>query len=64
MQTLGLAEDWVAADEDDFVRLAQTRMQDRAGLAALRAGLRERMAASPLCDGGRFADDLLALLQA
>lgn len=64
LQTLDLAGDWVAADADDFVRRAAARMKDRAGLAALRAGLRGRMAAGPLCDGGRFADDLLALLQA
>lgn len=64
LQTLGLADGWVAADEDDFVRLAQARVQDRTGFAALRAGLRGRMAASALCDGSRFADDLLVLLQA
>jgi len=63
MQTLGLAEGWVARDDADFVRLARERMADRAGLAALRAGLRERMAASPLCGAEGFADDLLALLR-
>lgn len=64
LQTLGLADDWVAADEADFVRRAAARVQDRAGLAALRAGLRARLAASPLCDAGRFADQLLALVTA
>lgn len=64
LQALGLADGWVAADADDFVRLARLHVQDRAGLAALRAGLRQRMAASPLCDAGRFADDLLAQLTA
>lgn len=63
LQTLGLADDWVAADADDVVRRAAWVAQ-RPRLAALRAGLRDRMAASPLCDAGRFADDLLALLQA
>jgi protein O-GlcNAc transferase len=64
LQTLGLAEGWVAQDADDVVRLARQWTQDRAGLAALRAGMRQRMAASPLCDAGRFADDLLAQLTA
>lgn len=64
LQTLGLADDWVAADQADFVRRAAGRMQDRAGLAALRAGLRARLAASPLCDAGRFADQLLAVVKA
>ncbi|MFT7721519.1 MAG: tetratricopeptide repeat protein [Roseateles sp.] len=64
LHALGLAGDWVAGDADDFVRRAAAHVADRAGLAALRAGLRARLAASPLCDAGRFADDLLALLQA
>lgn len=62
LQTLGLAQDWVAADADDFVRRAELRSQDRVGLAALRASLRGHMAASPLCDAGCFADDLLVQL--
>ena len=33
------------------------------GLAALRSGLGERMAASPLCDGKRFATNLASLLR-
>ncbi|MFG6463783.1 tetratricopeptide repeat protein [Roseateles sp. DXS20W] len=63
-QTLGLADGWVARDTDDFVRLAALRVQDRMALATLRAGLRGRMAASPLCDAGRFAEAWLALLTA
>lgn len=64
LQTLGLARDWVATDADDFVRRAVCLAADRRGLAALRAGLRGRMAASPLCDADRFARDWLALVQA
>lgn len=60
LQTLGLAGDWVALDEDDFVSRAVQRMHDREGLAALRAGLRERLLDSPLCDGDRFAQHWLA----
>jgi len=64
LQTLDLAEEWVAADAEDLLRVARARMDDRPGLAALRAGLRERMAASALCDAKGFAADWLALLQA
>lgn len=64
LATLGLAEDWVAVDEDDFVRRAAARMQDRAALAALRAGLRERMARSALVDADAFARHWLAAVTA
>lgn len=60
LQTLGLADDWVAADAEDFVHRAGLRMQDRAGLAALRAGLRDRMRNSRLCDADTFAQHWLA----
>ncbi|WP_457442858.1 tetratricopeptide repeat protein [Roseateles sp. P5_E4] len=64
MQTLGLAPDWVASDAEDYVRLAVRWAADRAGLAALRAGLRERMAVSPLGDAERFAAGWVAQVQA
>ncbi|MDR7269217.1 putative O-linked N-acetylglucosamine transferase (SPINDLY family) [Pelomonas saccharophila] len=64
LQTLGLAGDWVAVDEDDYLRLAVRRAGDRTGLATLRGGLRQRMTASPLCDADRFAEAWLALVQA
>jgi predicted O-linked N-acetylglucosamine transferase (SPINDLY family) len=46
--------DLIARDEDDFVRIASALAADRPRLTALRADLRERMAASPLCDGPGF----------
>jgi predicted O-linked N-acetylglucosamine transferase (SPINDLY family) len=60
---VGLTE-MVACDQGDYVGLAVALAQDLPRLAALRAGLRPRMAASPLCDGPRFATNLLALLRA
>jgi protein O-GlcNAc transferase len=53
----GLSE-LIAADADAYLDIAAGLAQDRAALAALRAGLRDRMAASPLCDGPRFARHL------
>lgn len=47
--------DWVAADADDYVRKAIGFAGDVAGLAKLRAGLRQRVASSPLFDAARFA---------
>ena len=46
--------DWVARDWADYIGLAVRWARDRDGLAALRAGMRERVRRSPLCDGPRF----------
>lgn len=47
--------DWVAADRDEYVRLAISAASDIERLAKLRAGMRERLLASPLTDGPAFA---------
>ena len=63
MNAAGLP-DWIAADEDAYVRLAVARARDIAALADLRASLRERVRASPLCDAPRFASDFAVALRA
>ncbi|MBN1665298.1 MAG: tetratricopeptide repeat protein [Deltaproteobacteria bacterium] len=50
----GLA-DWIAADDDDYVLKAVIHTSNLERLAALRAGLREQVLASPLFDAARFA---------
>ncbi|MCC6474210.1 MAG: tetratricopeptide repeat protein [Burkholderiales bacterium] len=48
------ATDWIAADEASYLEIALRLAQDSGRLAAVRAGLRERVRASPLCDYERF----------
>ncbi len=55
--------DTVARDAAHYVDLATRLAEDRHTLAALRAGLRQRVAQSPLCDGPRFAAHLMAALR-
>ena len=57
LSNVGLTET-IARDLDEYVELAVSLAGDLPRLAALRAGLRQRMAASPLCDGKRFAAHL------
>jgi predicted O-linked N-acetylglucosamine transferase (SPINDLY family) len=61
LSTVGVTET-IAAGRDQYVELAVRLAEDVRHLAELRLGLRERMAASPLCDGRRFAENLLSLL--
>ncbi len=62
MCNVGLA-DWVAADVDEYVALAALKAADLGRLAELRATLRPRMRASPLCDAPRFGRALGAALR-
>jgi predicted O-linked N-acetylglucosamine transferase (SPINDLY family) len=62
-QTLGYLsllnlQELAAASEDQYVQIAADLARDFDRLADLRAGLRDTMAASPLCDGPRFARNL------
>ncbi|HEY0834275.1 MAG TPA: hypothetical protein VGE72_10250, partial [Azospirillum sp.] len=56
--TVAGLERCIAPDADAYVDRAAGLAGDLPGLAALRSGLRARMAASPLCDGERFARNL------
>ncbi len=62
LSNVGLTET-IAHDLDEYVELAVSLARDLPRLANLRAGLRQRMAASPLCDGQRFATDWVAMLR-
>ncbi len=48
MTTLGL-QDWIAEDEDEYVRIAVEKANDLAGLAKMRGTLRERLRTSIIC---------------
>ncbi len=60
LSTVGLAE-LVAQDEDEYLRIALELARDLPRLAQLRAGLRERMRASPLLAAAAFTRDLESL---
>jgi protein O-GlcNAc transferase len=57
LHALGLPE-LIAESEDQYVDIAAGLASDAQRLAALRAGLRERMAVSPLTDAERFTRKL------
>jgi predicted O-linked N-acetylglucosamine transferase (SPINDLY family) len=61
LSNVGLIET-IAGSLDEYVELAVDLAGDLPRLARLRAGLRQRVADSPLCDGKRFADNLVHLL--
>jgi len=53
----------VARDRAEYEEMAVALATDLPRLAEIRAGLRERMANSPLCDGPRFAQHLGQMLR-
>jgi protein O-GlcNAc transferase len=65
LRNVGL-DDWVAHDEDDFVKRAirHASPEGLQALAALRSELRERCRVSPLFDNVRFAADWTLALKA
>ena len=62
LSNVGLTET-IAKDRGEYVEIAARLAGELPRLAALRGRLRQQMAASPLCDGGRFAEGLSALLR-
>jgi protein O-GlcNAc transferase len=62
LSNVGLTET-IARSLEEYVALAESLAGDLPRLAGLRARLREQMAASPLCDGKRFATNLMRLLR-
>ena len=57
-------EELIANDADDFVRIATQLASDPQRVGQLRATLRERMRASPLCDQSGFAKGVEDALRA
>ena len=53
----------IARDLDHYAALAVNLASDLPRLAEFRAGLRARVAGSPLCDGNRFAAHFMGLLR-
>lgn len=51
-------EDWIADTEDEYVEIAKLAASDLNALATLRAQLRDRLLASPLCNGPDFVSAL------
>jgi protein O-GlcNAc transferase len=62
LRTVGLDE-FIAADEDDYIRVATETASDIAKLRELRASLRDRLEHSPLCDPPTFTRGMETLLR-
>jgi predicted O-linked N-acetylglucosamine transferase (SPINDLY family) len=63
LTAVGLADDLVARNSDEYAVRAASLARSPARVAALRADLRDRMATSPLCDGERLAAELVTVLR-
>jgi len=63
LQRIGRPE-WIARDLEHYVEIVLQLAQDLPQLAEIRAGLRQCVAQSPLCDGRSVAQDLSRALRA
>ncbi|MBF0181824.1 MAG: tetratricopeptide repeat protein [Magnetococcales bacterium] len=61
LANLGLAPAWVAGNAEELAEKAIALTSDGDALATLRAGMRQRMLDSPLCDAARYTRHLEAL---
>ncbi len=50
--------DWIADDEDHYIRIISEKCVDLEALSELRKNLRQKMAQSPLCNAEQFGQDL------
>jgi predicted O-linked N-acetylglucosamine transferase (SPINDLY family) len=57
LHTMGMTE-WIAADKAEYVTKAVAFAANLPALAGVRAGLRQRLLGSPICDAPRFARNL------
>jgi predicted O-linked N-acetylglucosamine transferase (SPINDLY family) len=62
LSNIGFTET-IARSLDEYVDIAVSLATDLPRLSAIRSGLRNRMAASPLCDGKQFAQELTNILR-
>lgn len=51
-------KDWIAENEDDYVKIVSEKCADLKALGDLRQNLRQKMARSPLCNSDQFAAHL------
>ena len=62
LSNVGL-QDFIARDEEDYISKAVSSSDHLDNLANVRATLRARMTASPLCDAPRFASDFSRVIR-
>lgn len=63
LSALGMRDDWVCDNPTEYVAAAAKWAATPAALAELRASLRTRMLASPLCDTAAFLPGLESALE-
>ena len=62
LSNIGFVET-IAGSVEEYEEIAVTLAEDLPRLAQIRSGFLQQMVRFPLCDGKRFAENLLALLR-